>query len=177
MPSWRKIGPTWCNWPAKPKALIEMIGGSYLSIKPELSYKRLLSGLLKKKFAIHSWSYIPNFDHQIQANQAWRNKLDIQTEFSPSPIETLNIINKNYIQENNLLIKFKYDNIDQTEILFKELKQRINDNSKLIEISGDHLTPVKSNIKEILLDQVSLNPNSKNDLEKLIETISEYALE
>ena len=73
MNRWRRINQTWCGWPSKPIGLIEMIGGSYLSATPTISYKRLLEGLLNEGIAIHSWSYIPGFDHQTQANQAWKD--------------------------------------------------------------------------------------------------------
>ena len=72
MTQWRKINRTWCIWPSRPKELIEMIGGSYLGISPNISYKRLLEGLGKKNIAIHAWNYIPGFDHQAQANEAWK---------------------------------------------------------------------------------------------------------
>ena len=158
MARWRQFDKVWCNWPSRPKGLIEMIGGSYLAASPNISYKKLLHSLAKKNFAIHTWSYIPGFDHQSQANEAWKDlrkcrlklesrivnisyktirighslgcklhliapdggrncnglvaisfnnfkadksipmlrkmskRLNFQTEFSPSPIETLNLI-------------------------------------------------------------------------------------
>tara|TARA_Y100001968_G_scaffold331867_1_gene388037 strand:- start:1243 stop:1986 length:744 start_codon:yes stop_codon:yes gene_type:complete len=72
MTNWRFIDRTWCLWPARPKGLIEIIGGSYLSASPHISYKRLFEGLYKENLAIHAWSYLPNLDHQEQANSAWR---------------------------------------------------------------------------------------------------------
>ncbi len=73
MASWRLIQKTWCNWPPRPKGVIEMIGGSYLAATPHISYRRLLEGLSKKGLAIHAWSYVPGLDHQTQANEAWKN--------------------------------------------------------------------------------------------------------
>ena len=164
-----RISDVFCQWPSRPVGLIEIIGGSYISIKPEIIYKRLINGLLQRDFAVHSWSYIPSFDHQIQANQAWKQfrlsrqilkervglipksirlghslgcklhllapdggrncnglvaisfnnfkadksipmlrkmsqRLNFQTEFSPSPVETLNLIRENYEQVNLSLI-------------------------------------------------------------------------
>ena len=72
MSTFRRISDVSCQWPSRPVGLIELIGGSYISIKPEVTYKRLISCLLKRNFAVHSWGYIPNFDHQLQANQAWK---------------------------------------------------------------------------------------------------------
>ena len=212
----RRISNVCCQWPSRPVGLIEIIGGSYISIKPEVTYKRLISVLLQKRFAVHSWSYIPNFDHQIQANQAWKqlrlsksilekrvglikksirlghslgcklhllapdggrncnglvaisfnnfkadksipmlrkmsNRLNFQTEFSPSPRETLNLIREHYEQRNNLLIKFKNDTLDQNNFLFKVLKERDSDKSDIINLDGNHLTPVSIGLREKLL--------------------------
>ena len=57
----RRINNVSCQWPSRPVGLIEIIGGSYISIKPEVTYKKLISGLLQSNFAVHAWSYIPNF--------------------------------------------------------------------------------------------------------------------
>ena len=73
MSRWRLKGKVWCNWPTRPRAIIEMVGGSYLSASPNISYKSFLEGLLKHNFAIHAWCYIPGFDHQAQANHAWKD--------------------------------------------------------------------------------------------------------
>ncbi len=212
----RRISNVCCQWPSRPIGLIEIIGGSYISIKPEVTYKRLISGFLQRNFAIHTWSYIPNFDHQFQANQAWKQfrlsrkiledrigliqksirlghslgcklhllapdggrncnglvaisfnnfkadrsipllkkmsqRLDFQTEFSPSPIETLNLIREHYQQINNLLIKFKNDELDQSNLLLKSLKGRDSDKSLIIQFNGNHLTPVSIGVREKLL--------------------------
>jgi hypothetical protein len=52
--------------------LIQFIGGSYLAATPQLSYRRLLESLAARGWAIQAWSYVPGFDHQSQANEAWR---------------------------------------------------------------------------------------------------------
>jgi len=212
----RRIRDVSCQWPSRPIGLIEIIGGSYISIKPEVTYKRLISELLKRNFAVHSWSYIPNFDHQTQANQAWKQfrlsrnileqrvglihksirlghslgcklhllapdggrncnglvaisfnnykadksipmlrkmskKLNFQTEFSPSPVETLNLIREHYEQVNNLLIRFKNDSLDQNNLLLKLLKERDSDKSEIMQLEGNHLTPVSLGLREKLL--------------------------
>tara|TARA_Y100001968_G_scaffold166962_2_gene152939 strand:- start:89 stop:829 length:741 start_codon:yes stop_codon:yes gene_type:complete len=73
MSRWRYIEQTWCNWPSRPIGLIEFIGGSYLSASPHISYKYLLEDLARKGLAIHAWAYLPSFDHQSQANTAWKD--------------------------------------------------------------------------------------------------------
>ena len=212
----RRIGDVFCQWPSRPVGLIEIIGGSYISIKPEVTYKKLIAGFLKRNFAVHSWSYIPNFDHQVQANHAWKQfrrsrnileervglirksirlghslgcklhllapdggrnsnglvaisfnnfkadqsipmlkkiskRLKFQTEFSPSPNETINVIKEHYEQINNLLITFKNDKLDQNNLLLQCLKERDFDESEVIQIEGNHLTPVSLGLKEKLL--------------------------
>lgn len=72
MPRWVQQNDLWQLWPdGAPRGLIEFIGGSYLAASPQLSYRRLLEALAERGWIIHAWSYVPGFDHQIQANQAW----------------------------------------------------------------------------------------------------------
>ncbi len=243
MTQWRKINRIWCIWPSKPKELIEMIGGSYLGLSPNISYKRLLEGLSKKNIAIHAWNYLPGFDHQAQSNEAWKEfrecriklqsrignepykpirlghslgcklhliapdrgrnsklfiglsfnnfkadssipmlsklkrKLNIQSEFSPSPLETMNLISKQYVQPRNLLIRFNEDRIDQTKLLLEHLQARSKDNSKVIDLEGNHLTPASSGFKHLLSEQSIENNYEVDRLSDLIDTIYKYATE
>ena len=85
-PGWVQNGPLWCLAPqSSPRSgasgrrieagspgLVEFIGGSYLAASPQLSYRRLLETLASRGWRIHAWSYVPGFDHQSQANEAWR---------------------------------------------------------------------------------------------------------
>ena len=237
----RRISDVFCQWPSRPVGLVEIIGGSYISIKPEITYKRLISGLLQRNFAVHSWSYIPNFDHQIQANYAWKQfritsnilkkrvgfspkairlghslgcklhllapdggrncnglvaisfnnfkadksipmlrkmsqRLNFQTEFSPSPVETLNLIKEHYEQENNLLIRFKNDNLDQNNLLLKSLKERDSDKSEIIQLDGNHLTPVSLGLREKLLKANSKSFLKYNKIDLIIDKITHWEI-
>ena len=237
----RRISNVFCQWPSRPFGLIEIIGGSYISIKPEISYQRIISRLLQKNFAVHSWSYIPNFDHQIQANHAWKQfrrsrkileervglikrsirlghslgcklhllapdggrncnglvaisfnnfkadksipmlnkmskKLNFQTEFSPSPIETLNLIRDHYEQINNLLIRFKNDNLDQNNLLLKSLKKRDSDKSKIIQLDGNHLTPVSVGLREKLLKSNFKNSLKYQNIDLIVDEIAHWEI-
>jgi len=70
---WRQQGELWTLEPTgRPRGLIEFIGGSYLAATPQLSYRRFLEALATRGWRIHAWSYVPGFDHQSQANAAWR---------------------------------------------------------------------------------------------------------
>jgi len=237
----RHIKDVSCQWPSRPVGLIEIIGGSYISIKPEVTYKRLIFSLLQRNFAVHSWSYIPNFDHQIQANQAWKQfrlsrnilekrvgliqksirlghslgcklhllapdggrncnglvaisfnnfkadksipllrkmsqKLNFQTEFSPSPSETLNLIREHYEQINNLLIKFKNDNLDQNNLLLKSLRGRNSDKSKIMRLDGNHLTPVGVGLREKLLKSNFQNSSKYKKIDFMVDQIANWAI-
>jgi len=73
MGRWRQWGDLWQLLPeGRPRGLIEFIGGSYLAATPQLSYRRLLEALAQNGWQLHAWSYVPGFDHQQQANAAWR---------------------------------------------------------------------------------------------------------
>jgi hypothetical protein len=52
--------------------VLEFIGGSYLATTPQISYRRLLEALSTRGWLLRAWSYVPGFDHQSQANEAWR---------------------------------------------------------------------------------------------------------
>ncbi|MEB3332703.1 MAG: DUF1350 family protein [Synechococcaceae cyanobacterium] len=71
MGEWRQRGSVWCL-DAGRAGLIEFIGGSYLATTPQISYRRLLESLAAQGWNLRAWSYVPGFDHQAQANDAWR---------------------------------------------------------------------------------------------------------
>lgn len=75
MSVWRQEGPLWtlaAERPGPPAGTVEFIGGSYLAATPQLSYRRLLESLARRGWRVRAWSYVPGFDHQAQANEAWR---------------------------------------------------------------------------------------------------------
>jgi|LakMenE01Jun11ns_1017448.scaffolds.fasta_scaffold9945405_2 hypothetical protein len=75
--TWRQHGPLWSLEArasgSEPPPLLEFIGGSYLAATPQISYRRLLEAFARKGWSVHAWSYVPGFDHQGQANEAWRS--------------------------------------------------------------------------------------------------------
>ena len=239
MKSYRYIKDVFCQWPSKPIGLIEIIGGSYLCIKPEITYKRIIEKLFKKNFAVHAWSFIPIFDHQIQSNQAWKSfrscrkilekrvgiipppirlghslgcklhllapdggtgakgliaisfnnftanesipmlrriseKLKLQTEFSPSPNETLALIHKYYEQQNNVIISFTNDNLDQSTILLDCLKEKGLDNSKRLILNGSHLTPVSFGLRGKILKSNFKDNYKYKSIDSIINIISKW---
>lgn len=76
MSEWRQQGSIWQLRPPRPTGVVEFIGGSYLAATPQVSYRRLLEGLAARGLAIHAWTYVPGFDHQNQAQQAWKDLRD-----------------------------------------------------------------------------------------------------
>ena len=70
--SWRQRGSLWTLQPPEPIGRVEVIGGSYLAATPQISYGRLLETLAASGWQVHAWSYVPGFDHQLQANEAWK---------------------------------------------------------------------------------------------------------
>ena len=73
MTRWRQRGDIWeLEPPVLERGTLEFIGGSYLAASPQLSYRRLLEALAGLGWRVRAWSYVPGFDHQDQANLAWR---------------------------------------------------------------------------------------------------------
>ena len=238
---WRNQGKIWCIWPPNPIGIIEVIGGSYLSASPQISYKYLLEGLTQREFAIHAWSYLPSFDHQSQANSAWKSfrdlrkklekrvstsletirlghslgcklhlispdkgrnscgqialafnnfnanrsipllskitsKLNFESEFSPSPKETMNIIFKQYVQPSNLVISFLNDKLDQSENLVNCLNLRDKDLTESIKLKGDHLTPVSTGLRKNILTDLHKDEIKRDNIDDLLSHIVAYSL-
>ena len=103
-------------------------------------------------------------------------KLNFQTEFSPSPSETLNLVRDHYEQINNLLIKFKNDNLDQNDFLLKSLKERPADKSKIINLDGNHLTPVSMGLREKLLKANLQNSIKYEKINLIVDQITHWEI-
>ena len=71
----------------------------------------------------------------------------IDVEFVPSPTETERLIAQHYKIRRNLLIKFTQDEIDQTVQLNPVLQQRFPKLIALINLPGNHLTPLGQELK------------------------------
>jgi hypothetical protein len=230
--SWRQRGSLWLLEPPAARGLIQFIGGSYLAATPQLSYRRLLEALARQGLAIQAWSYVPGFDHQAQANEAWKlfraarperlpalrlghslgcklhllapdngrgcsglsalsfnnfsaersvpllaelgPRLGIQSEFSPSPSETLRLVGANYRQPRNLLVRFNRDSIDQSQRLQAVLQARAHDQTQLLELPGDHLTPASAGLRQNLLGAWADDPSRQRQIDALAETICRW---
>ncbi|HYP04314.1 MAG TPA: DUF1350 family protein [Cyanobium sp.] len=76
MAGWRQRGPLWTLEPdrvhGRPNGVVEFIGGTGLAATPQFSYRRLLEAMAARGWEVRAWSFVPSFDHQAQANEAWR---------------------------------------------------------------------------------------------------------
>tara|TARA_B100001939_G_scaffold329773_1_gene326305 strand:+ start:252 stop:980 length:729 start_codon:yes stop_codon:yes gene_type:complete len=241
MSSWRQQGNVWQLRPNQPQALVEFIGGSYLAATPQVSYRRLLEDLARLGIAVHAWAYVPGFDHQAQARQAWTElrearlrliertgslpaplrlghslgcklqllapdggrgsqslmalsfnnfaadrsipllgelapRLGVETEFSPSPRETLRLIRRHYLQPRNLVVRFGRDDLDQSDDLLEALQQRSEDASDLLQLPGDHLTPASAGLRRSVLGDWADDPKRVAVMQRLTTTIRDQAL-
>ncbi len=238
-PSWRQRGDLWCLEPAGGSAaagLVEFIGGSYLATTPQLSYRRLLETLAQQGWAVRAWSYVPGFDHQSQANAAWRafrqvrgegagpgpllrlghslgcklhllapdagrgctglvamsfnnfsaersvpllaglgEQLGFRSEFSPSPRQTLQLVQDMYRQPRNLLIRFGDDSLDQSGRLLAALRSRPDDRSRLLSLPGDHLSPASAGLRRSLLGAWADDPQRPRRIAELVSRIQQWA--
>jgi hypothetical protein len=68
-------------------------------------------------------------------------------EFTPSPLETENIIQESYNIRRNLLIKFNSDTIDQSASLSQVLQARFPEMVTIQTLPGSHTTPLGQDIK------------------------------
>lgn len=94
---------------------------------------------------------IPFFDQvapnlsPLMAQVAPTVRLDL--EFTPSPEETLRLVDRDYAVERNLLIKFRSDNIDQTRAIATVLERRFPQGTTIKRLNGNHLTPTAQDIQ------------------------------
>jgi hypothetical protein len=68
-------------------------------------------------------------------------------EFVPTPDETNRLVSDRYEVENNLLVKFSNDTLDQTRSLSGLLDDRFPGRTALCKLKGNHMTPVAQDLK------------------------------
>lgn len=68
-------------------------------------------------------------------------------EFTPSPVETNNLVQERYGVRRNLLIKFSNDTLDQSAALTQLLQQRFPNMVTAQTINGSHTTPLGQDVK------------------------------
>ncbi|WP_413171406.1 DUF1350 family protein [Anabaena azotica] len=68
-------------------------------------------------------------------------------EFTPTPLETNQLVEERYRIRRNLLIKFSNDNLDQSAVLTKILQNRFPEMVTTQTLAGNHTTPLGQEIK------------------------------
>ena len=103
-------------------------------------------------------------------------RLGVETEFSPSPRETLRLIRRHYLQPRNLVVRFGRDDLDQSDDLLEALQQRSEDASDLLQLPGDHLTPASAGLRRSVLGDWADDPKRVAVMQRLTTTIRDQAL-
>ena len=98
-------------------------------------------------------------------------RLGINSEFSPSPEETLRLVGRDYRQTRNLLVRFRRDQLDQSGRLLSVLQGRAGDRSELMELPGDHLTPASAGLRQNLLGSWADDPARQRQIDDLAGSI------
>ena len=81
------------------------------------------------------------FLEQLEINPAF------SVEFTPSPLETSELIGQSYSVRRNLLVKFSNDTIDQTIELHPVLQNRFPQMVVLLKLPGNHITPLSQELE------------------------------
>ena len=71
-----------------------------------------------------------------------------------------------------MLIRFRSDQLDQSPRLLAALQQRAGDQSQLLELPGDHLTPASAGLRQNVLGSWADDPKRHQQLEQLADRIS-----
>ena len=101
-------------------------------------------------------------------------RLGVETEFSPSPRETLRLITRHYLQERNLVVRFGRDELDQSSDLITSLRNRSSDASEELHLPGDHLTPASAGLRRSLIGQWADDPKRVRVMRSLTQTITAW---
>jgi hypothetical protein len=114
-----------------------------------------------------------NADRSIPLLGELAPRLGVETEFSPSPAETLRLISRHYQQERNLVVRFGRDELDQSGDLIQALRERASDASSTLELPGDHLTPASAGLRRSFLGDWADDPKRVAVIRQLSRTIGE----
>ncbi|HJO78142.1 MAG TPA: DUF1350 family protein, partial [Prochlorococcaceae cyanobacterium Fu_MAG_134] len=114
-------------------------------------------------------------DRSIPMLRELASKLDFRTEFSPSPKETMRLIQECYHQPHNLLVSFGTDDLDQSPSLLHCLQQRADDATQSWHLPGDHLTPASAGLRQNLLGDWADDSARAETIKQLVETICRWA--
>jgi hypothetical protein len=101
-------------------------------------------------------------------------QFNFRSEFSPSPQETLEQVQRNHRQADNLLVRFQRDTLDQSPRLLAALRSRTGDRSELLQLPGDHLTPASAGLRQNLLGRWADDPARARQISGLADRIDAW---
>ena len=193
--SWQQLDDIWISRPSNPKALLQFIGGSGLGATPQLSYRRLLEALTKQGWLVHCWPFVPNFDHQFLAVEAWRSfrKIQQKQEIKLPCLRVghsmgckLHLLAPDQGRGCKGQVHMSFNNFsaERSIPLFSELAPRFGivysclknlDNSsvKLLELAGDHLTPASAGLRQQFFGGITDGARQR-ELNRLAVSITEW---
>jgi hypothetical protein len=83
-------------------------------------------------------------------------------------------VEANYRQPRNLLVQFNRDGIDQSQRLLGVLQKRPGDQSQLLQLPGDHLTPASAGLRQNILGSWADDPARQRQMDGLADAISRW---
>ena len=102
-------------------------------------------------------------------------QFNFRSEFSPSPQETLDQVQRNFRQARALVVRFQRDNLDQSARLLAALRSRVDDRSELLQLPGDHLTPASAGLRQNLLGRWADDPARARQVGGLADRINAWS--
>jgi Protein of unknown function (DUF1350) len=75
----------------------------------------------------------------------WLN-MTVNVQFTPTPAQTYQLVQRHYPTPRNLLIRFRNDDLDQTRQVAVVLGDRFAEEVTLQKLQGNHLTPLGQNL-------------------------------
>jgi hypothetical protein len=181
MARWRQQGDVWelGSSVAAPQGSIEFIGGSYLAATPQLSYRRLLEALAERGWHVLAWSYVPGFDHQSQANQAWRQFRSLRGD-GPPPLRLghslgckLHLLAPDGGRSGRGLAALSFNNFSagRSVPLLAELGQQLNFRSEFSPSPEETLRQVASSYRQPRNLLVRFNRDGLDQSRRLLDTL------
>jgi hypothetical protein len=181
MARWRQLGEVWelGSASASPLGSIEFIGGSYLAATPQLSYRRLLEALAERGWHVLAWSYVPGFDHQSQANQAWRQFRSLRGD-GPPPLRLghslgckLHLLAPDGGRSGRALAALSFNNFsaERSVPLLAELGQQLNFRSEFSPSPEETLRQVASSYRQPRNLLVRFNRDGLDQSRRLLDAL------
>jgi hypothetical protein len=86
------------------------------------------------------------------------------------------LIERQYLQPRNQVVRFNKDKIDQSLDLITALQARKGDCSELLRLPGDHLTPASAGLRRQFLGDWAEGSDRQQQVNRLQDLITSWAL-